>query len=490
MIDQSRRPGARRALWERLARRGFLGRLVQFVTRDIWHVDGREISFLRALFTRLARVVLIAARGFERDRCMQKAQALTYMTMFSLPAFLALVFSIAKGFNVYERLKAGPIDSFLDNAFPPTEGEGALKIREVVDQIFAYIQNTDLSVLTTVGILFAVYATIKMLASIERVFNEIWGVQRSRTLIRKFADYLSIVLVTPLILLVGTAFTALIKTGGSIGSFEIHVYPFLGRAFLTAIPVLSIWLGMSLILLTLPNTRVKISAALVGGLFAGIAWQVAQLLFFQFQGGLVRLDAIFAGFAAVPMLLAWIYLSWVALFLGAELSAAVQNLTLFTSIARTGHVDQRYREQLALRLVGRITHAFLNGLPAPTAPQLATELGVAPRTILEVFDALERHRLIAQTADEDDEGYLPARDPDTITVLDLLHALRREKGVNTMATRNKLDERVDRILTGFDGELDQSLHNHTLRELARTLTEESDARASNEKAQPHPRTAP
>lgn len=378
MIERQKKP---RSLIDRLAKRGFLARWLSFVTKDIWHVEVRKQSWLRGFFTRFARIVLISGRGFERDRCMQKAQALTYMTIFSLPAFLALVFSIAKGFKAYQRLKEGPIDSFLDSAFPPTEGEGALKIRELVDQIFAYVDRADLSVLTTVGILFVIYATIKMLASIEGVFNEIWGVQRSRTLIRKFADYLAIVLVTPLVLLVGTAFTAFIQTGGKIGDFEIHVYPFLGKALLTAIPVLSIWIGMALILLTLPNTRVKLSAALVGGLFAGVAWQLAQVFFFAFQGGLVRLNAIFAGFAAVPMLLAWIYLSWVALFLGAELSAAFQNEALFTSIARTGKVDQRLREQLAPRLAGRIAHAFLNGLQPPTAPQLSTEMGVAPRAV-------------------------------------------------------------------------------------------------------------
>ena len=487
MVERQKKP---RTLVERLARRGLIARWVSFVTRDIWYVEVRKQSWLRGFFTRVVRIVLISGRGFERDRCMQKAQALTYMTIFSLPAFLALVFSIAKGFKAYKRLKEGPIDSFLDSAFPQSEGEGAMKIRELVDQIFAYVDRADLSVLTTVGILFVLYATIKMLSGIEAVFNEIWGVQRARTLIRKFADYLAIVLVTPLILLVGTTFTAFIQTGGKIGSFEIHPLPVVGKALLTAIPVVSIWVGMSLILLTLPNTRVKLSAALVGGLFAGVAWQIAQVLFFSFQGGLVRLNAIFASFAAVPMLLTWIYFSWVALFLGAELSAAFQNEALFTSIARTGKIDQRLRELLAPRLAGRIAHAFVHGLAPPTAPQLATELGVAPRAVMQVLEALERHRLIAQTAEEDEEGYLPARDPDTITVLDLLHALRRERGVNPIGAVNKLDERVDRIMKGFDDELGKSLHNYTLRELARTLTEESDAPDMSGQAEARPAEHP
>jgi len=460
-----------RSFWERVGEKGVFARLNRFATRDIWHVDLATVGVVRGWLTRIVRVFFITIRGFHHDRCIERAAALTYTTIFALPAVLALAFSIAKGFGAYQRLKEGPINSFLDRAFPQGGGEGSERIRALVEQIFAYVREANLTALTTVGVLFVIYAALKLLTSVERAFNEIWGVQRARTWVRRFADYLSIVLVAPIALLIGTYFTA--KLQQQTGPVDFS-------PVMAVVPFASLCLGMGLVLLTMPNTRVKVLPALVGGLVAGLLWQVAQTAFVEFQLGLARLNAIFAGFAAVPLLLSWIYASWITLFVGAELSFAAQNETVVTSVARTGIVDQRVREQIAPRLAGRITAAFLAGEEPPDAARLATELGVAPRVVAEVLEALVRHGLMAQTSDEFAEGYLPARDPDTITVLDLLEALRRDDKANPVPTRTRLDERVERILSGFEETLRKSLLNHTLRELARTEAEPLDDYATDE----------
>jgi DNA-binding IscR family transcriptional regulator len=175
------------------------------------------------------------------------------------------------------------------------------------------------------------------------------------------------------------------------------------------------------------------------------------------------------------MLLLWVYLSWGIFLVGAELAFAVQNEPAFTSMARTGKVDATFRERIAPRLAGRIVHAFLRGQSAPTTAELAGELGVAPRTVAQVLESLCLANLLARTPVGIDDGFLPARDPATITVLDLLFALRREEGASVPPVRNRLDERVDRVLAALDEENRRSLSNHTLAELARTLAEEPEA---------------
>jgi len=470
------------ARWRRVTRKGPLGKLVHFFARDLWLIEVGNLSRARAALTRCLRVCMIATQGFLRDRCLQQSAALTYLTIFSLPALLAMVFSVAKGFKAYEDLKEGPIDAFLNRYFPiqvvardaavPT-GSGSEKIREVIDQVFTYVQNADLRALTTVGLVFLVYATIKMLGAVEKAFNEIWGVQRSRSLVRKLSDYLAIVVVAPVAMLVATAFTGFLqarKAGLALGGVGLSLSP-----LLAAVPILAICTGMTLVILTLPNTRVRLGPALVGGIVAGCLWQVAQMLFVEFQFGLARVDAIFSSFAAVPLLLFWINFSWVTLFIGAELSFAVQSEGVVTSIARTGILDQRFREGVAPRLAGRIAAAFLAGERPPTAAALASELGIAPRAVTDVLDPLVRARLVTRTAEEGEEGYVPARDPDAITVLDLLLALRVEEGANPVPTRSKVDERVDRILAGFEEAQRASLWNHTLRELARAQAEGESA---------------
>ena len=485
-MDPIRRPSGRRPsgafskpasrFWER----GLLGRVTEALRRDLWQVDLKAMSWPKALLVRALRVIVIAVREFERDKCLQQSAALTYLTIFSLPAFLALLFSVAKGFNIYDRLKDGVIDGFLDRTFPTDGGEASLRIREVVDQIFTYVQNADTKVLTTVGLLFIVYAAIKMLSAVEKAFNHIWGVQRARTFVRKLSDYLGIMMVTPIALLAGTAFTGYLQAQrAQVFQLEVTLSP-----LLRAIPMVSIWLGMSLVLLALPNTRVKLGAALMGGIVGGAIWQVSQYAFLEFQVGLTRLDAIFSSFAAVPLLLSWIYVSWVALFAGCEVAYAFQNEAVVTSMARSGPVDQNYRESLGVRMAGRATHAFLNGHPPPTAAQLSAEIGAAPRVAGEVLELLVQHRLLSR--EDDDEGYLPARDPETITVLHLLNALRTNKLAGELPVQNRLDERVDRILESFEKELSESLSNYTLRELALTLAEEGEARAPERETRSSP----
>jgi membrane protein len=255
-----------------------------------------------------------------------------------------------------------------------------------------------------------------------------------------------------------------------------------GGSSVKILPLFAVWFGLTFVYLTLPNTSVRFSSALVGGITAGTIWQGVQVLHLAGQIELARYNTIYASFAAVPMLLLWIYLSWSVFVLGGELAFAHQNERVFTSMARTGKVDQDFRERIAPRLAGRIAAAFLTGKPAPTGGELASDLGVAPRTVAQVLEALVCAKLLSRTSEETDNGYLPARDPESITVLDLLHALRREEGASDPTVQNKLDERVERILGAFDEELAKSLHNYTLSELARTLTEEEP--------QPEPQTKP
>ncbi|MEW6074420.1 MAG: YihY/virulence factor BrkB family protein [Planctomycetota bacterium] len=465
---RSRAPAPPRR-WER----GLVGRAVRFATHDAWHAELGALPTFRRHWLRAYRIVHIAIRGFFRDRCSQRAAVLTYITIFSLPALLIFAFAIAKGFGAYDKLQTEVIDPFLDRTFgnrtAAASQEGVEQIREVIDTIFQAVEKTDLKALGSVGFVLLIYSAIKMLAAVEHALNSIWGIRRARTLVRRVTDYLSIVVVAPILLIVGSALTVYLRSerfAAVVGDVGIVLRPVLGM-----LPVVSVWLGLTFVLLTMPNKRGQLSSAVLGGIVAGLGWQLVQVLYVEFQVGIARMQPIYASFVAMPLFLIWIYLSWNTLLAGAEVACAHENEHLYTSIARTGEVDQRYREALAPRLAGRIAAAFLAGEPPPAAPALATALSVAPRTALEVLDALEAHDLLVRTGEDRGEGYLPARDPETITVLDLLHALRTTPGTANPPVRARLDARVDRILAAFDETLGASLPNYTLRELARTHLE-------------------
>jgi len=456
-------------------------RVVRFARQDIWMVEAAALPRTLAWLTRTGRVLLIAGRGFLRDRCLQQAAALTYGTIFSLPSVLAFAFAVAKGFHLYGRLKTGAIEPFLDSTFGERASGAAPELRQAVDQIFAYVEQSDLSALGGVALAFVLYSVLKLLGSVEGSLNHIWGVRRARTLLRRVSDYLAIVVVAPVFLLTAMAVTAFLESTshalfpGEAAGLAAEALPAAGTAAGRTLalggrllPLMAVWFGLTFVYVTLPNTRVRLPAALLGGIVAGTVWQGIQVMHLAGQIQLARYNAIYSSFAAIPMLLMWIYLSWSIFLVGAELAFALQNEPAFTSMARTGKVDARYRERVAPRLAGRVVRAFLAGEPAPTGADLASALGVAPRTVTQVLDTLVAGGLLARASAEEDDGYLPARDPATITVLDLLFALRREEGAGLPPVRARLDERVDRVLDALDDENARSLANHPLVELART----------------------
>jgi len=444
-------------------RPGLVQRSVSFIGHDLWMIELGSMSAYRAFVTRGVRVLVIAGREFIGNRCMQHAKALTYLTIFSLPALLALVFSAAKGLSLFEKLKNGPIDGFMEHSFPSSAGEGAENIRRIVDDLFHYVEQADLGPLGAVGVFFLVYAALKMLGSVEGAFNQIWGVKRARTLLRKFTDYLAIVAVGPLALLMGTGFTGLLASG-QLRSFLGDKNSFF---FTWAIPVISICLGMTLVLSTLPNTRVRWKPALVGGLVAGLAWQLGQIIFVKVQIGLMSHNPIFSSFAAVPLLLSWIYLSWVTLFVGCEVSYALQNVELITSVARTGSVDQRFRETLAPRLVWRVVARFMAGQKPPTASELSGELGLGPRVLASVLENLVEQQVLAESRAAGEAAYLPARDPSTIRLADVLAAMRREQDCELPRAEGVLDLRADLALERLEQDLRASLGNISMVDLVR-----------------------
>ncbi len=536
--------------WLEALASGKYGGLWRFLSRDIWLIEVGDLSRFRRTLTRLSRVMLLAGRGFYRDSCFQQAAVLTYIAIFSMVPFLAVTFSIAKGFGADQRLRNDVVIPFLDatfgsngeqahvdapeeagaplasgkdsealsepsseplttdaapgvpgvsaedvaaaSALDPTaevldpsvalatgelggasEEEAGAVVRSAIDKVFDFVDRTDVSTLGVFGGFFLLYSIIKMLGAIERALNEIWGIRRARTLVRKVSDYVTIAAVSPILLVTGAGLSAFLREQGADSP-----------ALLKLVPVLVVSAAMIFLLVTIPNTRIRLASAIFGGIIAAFLWQGIQLLHVEGQLGLARFNKLYSGFAAFPMFLLWIYFSWVALLAGAELAFAHQNERVYTSIAQTGEVDQAYREALAPRLAGRIAAAFLRGERAPTGPELANDLCVAMRVLSVVLEDLVAYGLLARSSDGEEDGYLPARDVDTITIAELLRALRHDGVENAPPVRNRLDERVDRLLAALEDERDKSLHNFTLRELARVLEDRGESQATRDEPGP------
>jgi len=479
-------PPAKRWIVEQLAASPFvasgpIGALWRFVSHDVWLLDIESLPWWKRRMYRTVRVLFLAARSFHGDRCMVQASALTYVTVLSLVPMLAFAFAMLKGLGFYQELRTQYIDPYLDELLqssastpavaPATEVvatgvQGASDLRHGIGQVFDLVEKTDLKGLGFLGLIVLLVAVHRLLGSIEGSFNEIWGVSKARSWVRKLSDYLTMVIVTPLFLVIAIGVTTALKSHGVVSFLrEQLALGLLIEGLIKCTPVLVGWAAFTLVYLVLPNRRGKLSSAALGGFVGGMLWQIALEVQIRLQVGIANYNAIYASFAALPVFLVWVQTSWVIVLLGAELAFAHESEPDYRGIAAYEEHDHGFKEQIGLRALTRVCAAFLANETAPSAASIAAQLSISPREVQEVLDDLQRGRLVASVDSGGESGFLPARDPAQITVVDVLHTLRGTGFDAAASARGELDTNVDRLLTQLDAEARSSAFNRSLRDL-------------------------
>ena len=454
-----------------------LGRLWRFVSRDIWRAEVERMGPMKRAFFRVCRIAFLTVRSFAGDRCVIRASALTYTTVLSLVPLLAFSFAILKGLGFYEDLRRNRIDPYLDELFGRSTGAaGGAQLRDGFDHVLNLVDRTNVQGLGAIGLGVLLLAALRLLSSVEASFNEIWGVRKSRSWVRQLSDYLTIVIVTPIFLVIAIGVTTAAQNAGVVDFVENRLsLGFALRGLIKLAPILIGWGAFTILYLVMPNRRTRLSSAALGGLVAGLAWQVALVVHIAFQVGVANYNAIYAGFAAFPIFLVWVQLSWLIVLFGAELAFAHENEREYHGFASYEHHAHAFREHLALRALTRICAAFLDGERPRTAASIAAGLGVSPREIDELLQDLVRGGLVAQVelGAGAGPGYMPARDPGRIAVVDVLEVLRGEGVDGEVVAQDELDRAVDRAMKKLDEEARSSAHNRSMREWvedARRLT--------------------
>ncbi len=475
------------------------GLVAGYFTRDAWRRDrtGKGHPFHRA-----ARVVYLTARGFFADNCFSRASALTYITVLSLVPLLAFAFSVAKGFGFYQDLLNNTINPFLDSTFGPlmdstSTGVGHVKsapeIRGALARVLDFVHDTKVSALGFLGLTLLLFTVLKLLSTVESSFNDIWGVHRSRSVLRKISDYLAMVVVTPIFLFVAAGFATASQTNAVVDFLRDQVG--LGgpiALLLSAMPIVALWIGFTFVYMAMPNTRTRLGSAMVGALVGAILWQITLVLHLKFQIGIARYNAIYSGFAAFPILLIWINLSWVIVLLGAEVAFAHQSEPSYAHVDQDELEDHVYKERLGLRAMARIAQRFLSGEPAWSASTLALELSAPQRVLEEVLYSLCDNGVLVDSYIGESRTFLPARDLEAISVKSVLDALKGAEPVAQEAavSASLHDDLINRILTGLDAEVAGSKWNRTMRSLAESVAREEAAAQAARAAAPDPGGSP
>ncbi len=391
---------------------------VRTFSDNLLYADLEPMPALKRGVYRHIRILYRAFLGFNENRCPLLASALTYTTLLSLVPLLALMFATLKGFGVQNRIEPILIDKLSAGS------------EQVVKQIIGYIDKTDVKALGAVGLASLLVTAISVIGNIEFALNRIWGVQRTRSLGRKFSDYLSVLLTCPILFVAALGLTSSAQNVSVVQ--QILALPGMGvivLAVAAVTPYILMWIALTFIYDYLPNTRVKFASALYGGIIGGTLWQLAQWGYVHFQVGVARYNAIYGAFAQLPIFLVWLYMGWNVVLFGAVLSFAHQNIRASGKDPNVADTPYAFREELGLKLLWLIGKHFVDGEPRYSAETLARELVVSVKI---VGDILERHCkagfLIAATGDELEPLYMLARPPEKILVNEVIDALRHYGG--------------------------------------------------------------
>jgi membrane protein len=339
---------------------------------------------------------------------------LVYITILSIVPLLALLFAALKGFGIHR----SRVEPALLNLLAPLGDKGA----ELTSQLIAIVDNVEGGLLAGIGLLLLIYTTVSMIKMIEDSLNFVWRVENSRGIAQRFGEYLSVILVGPLIMITALG---LIATIGSNALVEriLSIQPFGATAVMLgkSLPYIILSIGFGLAYWFMPNTRVRVRAAAIGGLIGGVLWAASGVLFATFVVTSTRRIDIYASFAVVIIALIWLYISWLILLIGAQASFYIQ----FPEYLRVGYrqlkVGSQMREQAALSTMLIVSRRFRAAEPAFSSNEVAKQLGVSGLLISSISQRLCSAGLLAI----DSRGrIMPGRDPATILVSDILDAVR------------------------------------------------------------------
>lgn len=376
---------------------------IRFVTYDIWRITDSDISGPRRVYIYLAKTLILAIRGYQRNDLQTRASALTYSTLLSVVPMLAVVVGVASGFGMKDLIEESLYDSF------PSQ---SAQISRAFDFAQNYLSMTRGGVFLGIGLVLLLYTVFSLISTVEHTFNSIWQVEKDRTWHRKVTAYSAMIIILPVLMTVSSGLSIFLSTlRRALLSPYIFLTP-IADTTLGLLPYTIIILFFTLLYLLAPNTRVRFLNALVAGTLVGCAFQIFQYLYINGQIWVSKYNAIYGSFAALPLLMLWLQLSWVICLFGAELVHASQSVRLFSFEPDVRNVSRRYRDFLALLICSVVAKRFERCEKPYTADELSDLCHIPPSLTAQTLAQLTELEILASVRFEGDSArtvrYQPA----------------------------------------------------------------------------------
>lgn len=420
-----------------------------------WILDPPATTLTKPQFIsrRILRIMYAVIRDLINGQISLHAMSLVYTTILSIVPLLALSFSVLKAFNVHDKFTP-MLYSFLEPM-----GEKGLEIHQ---NILSFVGNIKVGVLGIVGFVLLFYTAISLVQKIERAFNTIWLAPQLRSIGDRFSQYLSVILVGPVLVVAAISVTASTMNSSLVQSLAA-IEPFGSLIILLTklMPFLMIIVAFTFFYTMMPNTKVKLTSALWGGVVAGSAWQASSLVFTAFVVNSAKYDAIYSGFAVGILLLIWLYMNWLILLLGSSIAFYHQH---GNNITRNSHFESSpvLLEKVGLEVMVHIAKCFEKGSSPVTQQELEQRRFVPPVLTRQIINKLLKDGLIV-VAGESAESLVPGRSTDQITVADVLHALRKD--YSYLAQKLKFADPLEELANTYQQNIDQQFGDLLLRDL-------------------------
>ncbi len=392
---------------------------------DIWMIRAKDLSLLKRFFLNLFRILILTGKLFFQNKCTFKASSLTFFTLFSFVPVAALVFGIAQGCGFSEILEVKTREWL--SLYP-----------DVAEKLIAFtdatLRQAKGGVIAGAGVLVLIWTTIKLLSNIENTMNDIWGIPKGRTFIRKITDYIAIVIICPFMLL--TAGSGLVVATTRVGSivrqlpYAEAIAPVFGL-LTKGLPFVSIWMVLTFIYIALPNTKVKFFAALPAAFVTALAYVLLQVLYIYAQFMVVNYNTIYGSFAALPLLLLWLNLSWNFILAGAQLCFAIQNVSEYEMFPGDGTLSTAQRNAIALEFTLLVSRNFEKGGSSLTEDDISRICEVPIRSTRLILAQLVKAGILTEglnTRNGKDRIFQLARPVEMLTPVKIISSIENSDG--------------------------------------------------------------
>ena len=439
----------------------YITKFITFIHTDIWRIRLEDLPFGRSFLIKQLRIIILAFRGYDEDRCLQRASSLTFYTLLSVVPVVAMFFGVAKGFGFEKRLERQ-----LFERFPGQE--------EVVGQVIAFsnslLEQTKGGLIAGAGLLVLFWSVLKVLGHIEMALNDIWEIKQQRSWGRKFSDYLSIMLIAPILILMSGSATVYVTARVTEITQRVEILGAISpliSLLLQYSPYVLIWALFTILYIIMPNTKVNFKAGLLGGVVAGTLYQIAQGFYISFQIGAARYNAIYGSFAALPLFLMWVQISWWIVLFGAELSFANQNVDTYEYEPDSLKVSPGFKKLLTLQIAHLLIKKFANGDKPLTDVQISDQLAMPIRLVHSILFDLVASDLVSEIRTKVDKefAYQPARDINRMTIQYVLQALDHKGTEDIPVAKTDDYQALSEALEDFSEAMQGSPANKLLKDI-------------------------